>query len=230
MRPTQGYSEQGFFLPNSSLRTLSTMQTSMVLTLRSLLVRSAVKFDLFPKFVFSRQLYPVQLNEFNPTILNSRYFKSRRLRVREADRAIYQRHGVKFILSNVGFLYNPKLIYNYTTKVFSNILKERYSFFSIDHVKRVLIKRRGLNKFKNILAAYPASRAPKVYDSLEYHSPVSSLTQVNSLIHQHASSTSFNHIHDEQGHRHLYIQTFRPAMKQRVRIKRIRFKPGYSRI
>ena len=181
-------------------------------------------------FVGYPRLNTPLLNEFNPKVLNSRYFRQRQVRIREAELAIHQRHGVKFVLSNLGFLYNPKLVQNYTTNVLSKILKERYSFFSISHVKRVLIKRRGMSKFKEILAAFPSSKnlsitTPSTHSTLSTH-----LSQINTLISRQVNDTSRQYIHSEEGHSNLFVQPFKPDARTRVRIRRIRFKPGYSRI
>ena len=50
------------------------------------------------------------LNKFTPTFINSAYLLKEKAFVRAADLSINSKYGTRFILSNLGFLYNAGVV------------------------------------------------------------------------------------------------------------------------
>jgi hypothetical protein len=148
---------------------------------------------LITKFYPQIPSHTKALNNFVPQVINSTYFKSKGIRILEADLSINNKYGVKFILSNLGFLYNPTPIQTISKRLRANIIRQKYSFFSISFVKRTLLKKRGFFRISKLPIIAPHAQTPGSRTASVFASQSTTLLNFNNLLKQHASSTDVNY-------------------------------------
>ena len=170
------------------------------------------------------------LNKFTPTFINSAYLLKEKAFVRSADLSINSKYGTRFILSNLGFLYNAGVVQQISKDLQSSILRQKYSFFNIAHVKRSLIKQRGFFSIHKISQIAPHLRNPRVQTSSTFTSSAVDLSTVNNLLNTQIRSESMSHFAEPWDKNYRYTAPLREFNSNALQIRRIRFKPGYSRI
>jgi len=139
---------------------------------------------------------------------------------------IISKYKTSFILSNLGFLFIQNINTVINNKIRSKINRYKFTFFYLNDIKRFFLKKPGFlkltnsslfsnnfNKFKNFNIKSFSSFSNNIFFSKN-----------NLLLN---TSNSENFIFKD---RFFYNKNLNLYSKKEVRIKRIKFKPGYSRI
>lgn len=171
-----------------------------------------------------------RLNQYTPCFINSDYLTKSNLFITSGDLAIYSKYGTQFILSNLGFLYNPQLVQNISKDIQASILRQKYSFLDIAHVKRSLIKARGFFSIHKIKQIAPHLNDLQTLTSSKFDSSTKNLFSINNLLKYQSYSESLSHVAEPWYENYRYTNPLHEFNSQALQIRRIRFKPGYSRI
>ena len=144
--------------------------------------------------------------------------------------SISTKHRTNFILSNLGFLFIQRFDKALKSRLRAKVRKYKFSFFYLKDIKRFFLKKPNRFKFLTSALFKPFSQrlrhfsvgVIKTSDNtdtfLNYNSRSNFLVQASKL-EAYASREKFK-----------YSKYFNTFNRGRVRIKRIKFKPGYSRI
>lgn len=232
IRPSAAYN---FFDKHTLLTSVpSTISTPILISIISLTnpkpSSSTKKTNNLLKTLTFKGLSLKILNKFTPTFINSAYLLKEKAFVRAADLSINSKYGTRFILSNLGFLYNAGVVQHISKDLQSSILRQKYSFFNIAHVKRSLIKQRGFFSIHKISQIAPHLRNPRVQTSSTFTSSAVDLSTVNNLLNTQIRSESMSHFAEPWDKNYRYTAPLREFNSNALQIRRIRFKPGYSRI
>jgi hypothetical protein len=143
--------------------------------------------------------------------------------------AVLSKHRTSFILSSTGFIFIQNIRKHVNSLLKAKLNRYRYSFFYLNDIKRLFLRRP--NHFKLLTTSLFSTRRKKSYpvDINRFASTdagvSNNLGSKNTLL---ATTTKLNHFTFKN--KFIYNHPFGSYAKREVRIKRIKFKPGYSRI
>lgn len=139
---------------------------------------------------------------------------------------IMSKYKAPFILSNLGFLFIQKININVNTKLRSKINRYKFSFFYLNDIKRFFLKKPGYFKlFTSSLFSNNFNKS-KFFNIKCFNSSFNdtSLKKNNLLL----NTLGFEKFFFKD--RFNFNKNLNRYTRREVRIKRIKFKPGYSRI
>ena len=143
---------------------------------------------------------------------------------------IMSRYKTPLILSNLGFIFIQSIVNNVKTKLKSKINRYKYSFFYLNDIKRFFLKKPSQFKLLTSSLFFNNFNKSKFFNIKRFNcffdnvSSNDSISKSNLLL-----NTSRIENFTFKG-RFLYNKGFNTYFRREVRIKRIKFKPGYSRI
>jgi len=143
---------------------------------------------------------------------------------------ITSKYKTPFILSNLGFLFIQNININIKLKLRSKINRYKYSFFYLNDIKRFFLKKPG--HFKLATSSLFSNNFNKSkffnikrFDNSYGNTYINNCLSKNNLLVNTSGVENFTF-----KDRFVYNRTFNTYTRKEVRIKRIKFKPGYSRI
>jgi len=231
-----------FFTQFSSLK-INTKNTLLLANNNELLTSSPLSTNYYiclPVIQFVKELYsPVIKN-----LTNQLFHKVNRLQTiisplmgltnTQKPISIISKYKAPFILSTIGFVFIQNICTQTNSYIKSKFNRFRYSFLFKKDLKRYLLKKPGKLKlvssstlFKNYKTKY--SRFGKPFVSSYFSNKLVELSGLSPSTSSNSILTSQNTFFSYKNARKYnnYLGTF---FKKEVRIKRIKFKPGYSRI
>jgi hypothetical protein len=148
--------------------------------------------------------------------------------------SIVSKYKTPFILSPIGFIFLQNIYTQTSNYIKARLNKFRYSFLFKNDLKRYLLKKPG--KLKLISSSIIFNNYKDKYNRFGKTFINSYFSQNLNQIEPHTHSTSMNNILTSQTPFFSYKNTRKydnylgSFFKKEVRIKRIKFKPGYSRL
>ena len=144
--------------------------------------------------------------------------------------AVLSKHRTSFILSSIGFIFIQNIRKGINSLLKAKLNRYRYSFFYLNDIKRLFLRRP--NHFKLLTTSLFSTRRKKSYpvDINRFSSTFDSSYDENLKSRSASLSTTTKLHHFTFKNKFLYNNPFGSYAKREVRIKRIKFKPGYSRI
>lgn len=150
--------------------------------------------------------------------------------IRSGKLPIMSKYKTPFILSNLGFLFIQNININIKLKLRSKINRYKYSFFYLNDIKRFFLKKPGHFKLATSSLFSNNFNKSKFFNIKRFGNSygstyISNYVSKNNLLVNTSGVENFTF-----KDRFLYNKTFNTYTRKEVRIKRIKFKPGYSRI
>jgi len=146
---------------------------------------------------------------------------------------IFSKYKSSFIFSTVGFLFTQNIISSISTSTKISLNKFRYSFFSKKDLKKSLLKKPGKLKLitSSLVSTNYRNRNTVLNDTLTHFNWLNGFydnTHLTDTLKRNLSTTQNNLFHYKYSQKHdHFLGSF---LKKEVRMKRIKFKPGYLRI
>jgi hypothetical protein len=180
-------------------------------------------------------LNQISTKRFNTKILKKFLFKPYRSINVNYDNtlsklSIISKYKTPFILSNLGFMFIQNININIKTKLRSKINRYKYSFFYLNDIKRFFLKKPS--QFKLLTSSLFSNNfnKSKFFNVKRFNGFFGDDYNGDSVLKNNLlmnTSKVENFVFKD---RFLYNKHFNKYFKKEVRIKRIKFKPGYSRI
>ena len=147
---------------------------------------------------------------------------------------IQSKYKTSFILSNVGFVFIQAIFTQTNSYIKSRLNRFRYSFFFKKDLKRYLLRKPGKLKLisTSILSTNYRKKNKRFNQSFvpnQFTNKLFGLTEMGSNFNLTNLLTSQNPNFSFK-HSNKYTKYLGSFFKKEVRIKRIKFKPGYARI
>jgi len=182
------------------------------------------KFNKFFSTLFINNVHKFLI----PTINNS-FIKNN-----SSQLTIHGKYKTPFILSTIGFIFIQNIYTHTSSYIKSKLNRFRYSFFFKKDLKRYLLKKPGKLKLissTNLFTNYKTRTGrfgrpfiPSSFSNNIFNSGCDNLpTNATNLLTSQNPFFSYKYSH-------RYSKHLGSFFKKEVRIKRIKFKPGYSRI
>lgn len=168
------------------------------------------------------------VNKSTPQILINpfkQFFKPHSIR---SKTSIWSKYKTPFILSNIGFLFIQPINTSINDLVKSKLNRFRYTFFYQNEIKRFFLRKPGNLKLNSSFLT--SSRTA----SLSHFSPYKFFNI--DLSNKHGLTSNYSNLLTKQtpffkyNYSRKYLYASYKFVKTQVNMKRIKFKPGYSRI
>ena len=203
--------------------------------IKNLKLNVSIKSNLYNKLISFNNFKPSLKHTFvNPFPFNNfSTLKKESLVVRSGKASVHNKYNNPFILSNVGFMFLQKINLNVGVMLKSKINRYKYSFFNINTIKRFFLKRSALGKLSNSFISKNIKTETFKQDKFNtntFSSYTDNITTINTNFKGKLSSNSklFPVFFFQKTQ--IYNKVLETFYRQEVRVKRIKFKPGYSRI